>query len=261
MGEYRDVVNSPYFEIVDEAPCYISVNKPANLLTHPSKPGQPYTLWDGLRDLLFFETACGGQISIINRLDRETSGMLLVAKSAQAARFFNGAMQRREIQKEYYALVVGWPAQDEFTVDEPLRPRVEVGPAEVNLQQMVHEGGSASCTDFSVEKRFLRPGTAVGEKFSLVRCRLHTGRMHQIRVHLAHVGHPVVGDKLYLQGDGKLYLEHIHTGWSPELAEKLLLPRHALHSCLLQTPWLQGQTLRWEAPLPGDFLEFMAGEI
>ena len=80
-----------------------------------------------------------------------------------------------------------------------------------------------------------------------------TGRMHQIRVHLAHSGHPVVGDKLYGPDDA-CYLEFIATGWTPALAARLLLDRHALHSAVLRLP---ARGLAWEAPLPGDLAAFL----
>jgi 23S rRNA pseudouridine1911/1915/1917 synthase len=256
---FKDVVNAPYFTIIDETEDYIVVNKPAHLLTHPSKPGQPYTLWDGLRDLLAYDLACGAQLSIINRLDRETSGLVLVAKTLASARLFHAAMEERATQKEYLAVCFGWPEEDEFIVEAALRKRNEVEMTSVNLQQMVHPDGAPSKTSFTVERRFERETTA-GRRFSLVRAKPHTGRMHQIRLHLAHLGLPVVGDKLYVQPDGALYLEHIETGWTPRLAEKLLLSRHALHSCRLEVPWPEGGRKSWEAPLAEDLAEFLAAE-
>ncbi len=109
--------NQADFHILGETADYLAVDKPAGLLVHPSKPGGPRTLWDGLRDLLGYELATGGQISIINRLDRETSGVVIVAKSAEAARTAGIAMQRREMKKRYLALVFGWPDWEEITVD------------------------------------------------------------------------------------------------------------------------------------------------
>src|SRR5947209_17661914 len=97
------------FNIIDESDDYIVVDKPAFLLTHPTKPDSRTTLWKQLRELLAFEIANGGQVSIVNRLDRETSGLVLVAKTAAAARRFGLLMQARRLHKEYLAIVWGWP--------------------------------------------------------------------------------------------------------------------------------------------------------
>src|SRR6476620_3251146 len=108
------------FKIIDETGDYIVVDKPPLLLIHPTKPNGATTLWAELRQLLAFEIACGGQVSIVNRLDRETSGVVLVAKTAAAAREFGLRMLRREFAKEYLALVWGWPEQKAWEVDEPI---------------------------------------------------------------------------------------------------------------------------------------------
>ena len=109
--------------------------------------------------------------------------------------------------------------------------------------------GRPARTDFRVEKRFTRNS---GECFSLIRAFPRTGRTHQIRVHLASLGHPIVGDKIY-GPDEKLYLEFIETGWTPELERRLLLPRHALHSAALE---IQGGE-RWVSALPQDLASFL----
>src|SRR5436305_3088033 len=98
------------FTIVDETADYAVVDKPPFLLVHPTKPDGARTLWSELRNLFAFELANGGQVSIVNRLDRETSGLVLVAKTAEAARKFGLAMQDQRIEKEYLAIVWGSPA-------------------------------------------------------------------------------------------------------------------------------------------------------
>src|SRR2546423_14347153 len=95
------------FTVVDETEDYIVVDKPPFLLTHPTKPDQRTTLWKELRELLAYEIANGGQVSIVNRLDRETSGLVLVGKTAAAARRFGLLMQDRQLHKEYLAIVWG----------------------------------------------------------------------------------------------------------------------------------------------------------
>jgi 23S rRNA pseudouridine1911/1915/1917 synthase len=239
-----------HFEIVDESDDYVVVNKPPFLLIHPSKPNGAPTLWKQLRELLAFEMASGGQVSIVNRLDRETSGLVLVAKTAAAAREFGLLMQQRSLRKEYLAIVWGWPTWEHKLVDAPLDRQGKHQPSVVWLKQVIHAAGAPAQTLFFVERRF-RKSTSSGDRFSVIRAIPHTGRTHQIRVHLASVGHPIVGDKIY-GPDEQLYLRFIETGWTHELAQQLLLPRHALHSAKLA---IKGKP-EWTSALPADLQEF-----
>lgn len=243
------------FALVDESAEWIVVDKPAFLLVHPKKPGGPRTLWDGLRELLAFELANGGQVSLVNRLDRETSGLILVAKNAVAARRFHTAMRGRAIAKEYLALVWGWPEREEFTVRAPILRQGERGPTSIYLKRCVHPEGAEAVTRFRVERRFEKPSSA-GCRFALVRAFPETGRTHQIRIHLAHAGHPIVGDKIY-GPDERCYLEFIETGWTPALERRLLLPRHALHSARLRLETSEDGPLDWRSPLPPDLAAWM----
>ncbi len=258
------------FTILDETDDWIVVDKPAPLQIHPSKPADAgLTLWDGLRAMLSFEIINGGQVSLINRLDRETSGVVLVAKHAETARRFGKAMMRRQCSKTYQAIVRGWPEWETRTLDAPILRAGDVMESRVWVKQIVHEDGAASTTGFRVLRKFVgrqpsaddagaeecRQGAADPLKFSLIEAKPHTGRMHQIRVHLEHLGFPVVGDKIY-GGDETCYLEFIKTGWTPALLSKLLLPRQALHSLRMEVEDAQG-TLAWEAPLAEDLRLFM----
>jgi 23S rRNA pseudouridine1911/1915/1917 synthase len=238
--------------ILGETSDLIVVDKPPFLLVHPSKPGGPVTLWDRLRELLAYEIASGGQVSLINRLDRETSGIVLVAKHLAAARACAMAMERGEIGKEYLAIVVGWPVVDSWSVDEPLLRIGEVQYSKIWLKRGVHPSGDQSLTDFRVEQRLNHP---VHGKVALVRCWPRTGRTHQIRVHLAFSGTPVVGDKIYGASE-ECYLEFIETGWTPSLEKRLWLPRHALHSSVLDLQF-EGVAYRWESGLPEDLGNFL----
>jgi 23S rRNA pseudouridine1911/1915/1917 synthase len=201
------------------------------LLVHPTKPEGPPTLWAALRQVLAFELVNGGQVSIVNRLDRETSGLVLVAKNLPTARRFGKAMERRQIGKEYLALVSDWPEWEQTTIEAPIARKGEHEHSAIWLKQIVHPRGAPAVTGLRVEKRFLRANKP-HEKFAIVRAIPRTGRTHQIRVHLAHLGHPLVGDKIY-GPDEQLYLRFIETGWTKELERMLFLPRHALHSARL----------------------------
>ena len=250
----RFPVSIPIF-IVDEGADWLVVSKPAHLLVHPTRPGGPVTLLDQLRGLLAYECACGGPGSLIHRLDRETSGVLLVAKTAAAAKRFSLDMMRGRIGKEYLALVRGWPEWDETTVDAPLLRQGERQPSAIWLKRTVHPDGAEARTRFEVQRRGARP--VDGERWSLVRAIPETGRLHQIRVHLAHLGHPVVGDKIYGPDEG-CYLRFIETGWTPELARVLWLDRHALHAHRLTFDPGDGNGPRMvNAPLPADLDDFL----
>src|SRR6267142_6259957 len=131
------------FRIVDETDDYIVVDKPPFLLTHPTKPDQRTTLWKELRELLAFEIANGGQVSIVNRLDRETSGLVLVAKNSGAARRFGLMMQEQRIAKEYLAIVKGWPEWDDKSVEAPLVRQGVYEPSVIWLKQTVHPAGES----------------------------------------------------------------------------------------------------------------------
>ncbi len=236
---------------MDETEGYLVVEKPPFLLIHPSKPDGTPTLWAALRELLAFELVNGGQISIVNRLDRETSGLVLIAKNAAAARRFGRAMEERRITKEYLGVVSGWPAWDTTTLDAPLARQGEHLPSPIWLKRTIHPAGLPARTKFRVEERFVRESG----RCAVVRAFPETGRTHQIRVHLAHLGHPLVGDKIYGPNE-QLYLRFIETGWTEELQRELLLPRHALHSARLRLD----DALDWESPLPPDLASWIHPE-
>jgi 23S rRNA pseudouridine1911/1915/1917 synthase len=240
-----------HFKIIEETDDYMVVDKPPFLLVHPSKPDGAPTLWTELRQLLVFEIATGGQVSIVNRLDRETSGIVLVAKRAAAARELGLLMQSRQVRKEYQAIVWGWPQWESKTVDAPIIRQGKIARTNIYLKQMIDPQGMEARSEFNVEKRFRKP-TSNGELFAVVKARPLTGRTHQIRVHLASVGHPVVGDKVY-GPDETLYLRFIETGWTQELARVLLLERHALHASRLHIDARRD----WSSPLPNDLHGFL----
>jgi len=239
------------FKIIDETDDYIIVDKPPLLLVHPTKPNDATTLWAELRQLLAFEIASGGQVSIVNRLDRETSGIVLVAKTTAAAREFGLLMQSRRVNKEYQAIVWGWPEWETKIVDAPIIRQGEIAMSKIYLKQTIDPRGAEAVTDFRVVKRFQKL-TPNGESFSLLKAQPLSGRTHQIRVHLASLGHPIVSDKIY-GPDENLYLRFIETGWTDELAHKLLLERHALHASRLRID----ERRNWASPLPKDLCDWL----
>jgi 23S rRNA pseudouridine1911/1915/1917 synthase len=233
---------------------FLVIDKPANLLVHPTGPGRPDTLWDELKRFLAFEIVNGATISFINRLDRETSGLILVAKSSDAARQLGFQIAQHRIHKIYNAIVFGWPPEETFTVEQPLLRQGIVRPSRIHLKQAVHPEGSPSSTAFRVLERFSRRD----RPFALIRAEPKTGRTHQIRVHLAHAGYPIVGDKIY-GPDENCYLEFIESDWTPSLEAKLLLPRQALHSFRLSFDF-ESRPYTFEAPLPADLQNFLRSD-
>lgn len=243
----------PDFRVIDETDDWVVVDKPAPLIVHPANNKPEPTLLGGLEQLYAYEMENGACLGIVTRLDRETSGVVLVAKHTAAARELGMVFERREASKEYLAIVTGWPERNEWTCDERICRAGDIGHSDIWVRQVVDETGKECTTGFVVEERFSREG----REFALVRCFPRTGRMHQIRVHLANSGFPIVGDKLY-SGDGWEYLDWMENGWSEDLAEKLILPRQALHAARLGIDWC-GREVSWEAGLPQDFQDFIAG--
>ncbi|MDR2462380.1 MAG: RNA pseudouridine synthase [Verrucomicrobiales bacterium] len=227
--------------IVSEGADWLVVDKPAHLLIHPTRPDGQFTLLEWLR-----QQRVGEFIAIVNRLDRETSGLVLVARSPSAASRLGKMTMRREIGKKYLAIVSG-KTPERGVIEAPLG---RVGGA-VHIRQGVMAGGYPAVTRFA---RLEVKHAADGRAFSFLEVELETGRLHQIRVHLSHSGHPVCGDKIY-GPDEQCYLEFIENGWTPALAEKLLLNRHALHAAALTFIWNE-KPVNASAPLPEDLRSF-----
>jgi 23S rRNA pseudouridine1911/1915/1917 synthase len=229
-------------EIVALEADFLVVAKPAGLLSHPTRPDGAPTLLGWLQ-----EKFPGEFIALVNRLDRETSGVVLVARTAEAASRFGSMTMRREIGKEYLALVAGRVVEEHGMIDAPLG---RLGISESNaiwVRQGVIKAGDPR-KSVPARTEFWR--VAAGESATLLRLQAHTGRMHQLRAHLAHIGHPVLGDKIY-GPDPALYLKLIESGWTAEHEEKLALRRHALHAWRMTFRWGDDERA-FLTPVPND---------
>jgi 23S rRNA pseudouridine1911/1915/1917 synthase len=233
------------FEIIHEDADLLVANKPAGLVCHPTKGGAYSSLISRVR----LHLGPVMQAHMINRLDRETSGVVVVAKSEAAARELGKVWEGRRVRKEYWAIVHGRVSEDNGTVEAPLG-RDEA--SAVAIKDCARADGAPSRTDFEVERRFAR---AEGE-FTWLKVTPHTGRKHQIRIHLAHVGHPVVGDKLY-GGDEDLYLALVQDRLTEAHRKRLILPHHALHAREVKFEW-QGRETVFRAEPEAWFADFLA---
>ena len=223
--------------VIGEDADYLVFDKPGWVVCHPSKNGPWSSLVGAVREWRGMAT-----MHLVSRLDRETSGVILLAKHPGAASLAQTAMERRWVHKTYLALLEGELAAPTM-VDQPLGPD-EASPAAVRTP--VRADGAPSST-------FLEPLVVRGG-FTLARVQPHTGRKHQIRAHALWLGHPVVGDKLYGR-DESLYLEFAREGWTPRLAAALAMGRQALHAARLEfrAPSL---TRTFAAPLAADMRAF-----
>jgi 23S rRNA pseudouridine1911/1915/1917 synthase len=225
-------------------PDFYVIDKPAGLPVHPTARYHFSTLTAVLRERLPDEF-----VRVVHRLDRETSGLMLVARTPAAESTLKKAFARRLVHKRYLAIVHG-----ELTIppDEPLLLQQPIGPAgtEVRVRMAVcplTAGGLTART----EVRTLRRAGA----YTLVECRPHTGRQHQIRVHLWAHGYPIVGDKLY--PDEELFLTWAAHG-DDAVADQLPLRRHALHAAGLDFPHPRtGARVAVDSALPGELAAFL----
>jgi 23S rRNA pseudouridine1911/1915/1917 synthase len=230
-------------EVVYEDAAFTVVNKPAGMVTHPAKGHWSGTLVNAIQFRFDSLSTLAGEHrpGIVHRLDRDTTGLLIVAKNDVANRHLASQFEQRTIRKEYLAIVSGVPERDSDYIERT------IGPHPTNREKMAirlpEDGGKAAVTFYEVLERF--------RGFALVRCKPATGRTHQIRVHLAHVGCPIVADKLYA-GRDRLTLADLLGPDAPG-AERVLIDRQALHARALHLAHpLTGQPLDLSAPLPPD---------
>lgn len=215
-------------ESVYEDEDLLVINKQPGVVVHPTKGHPTGTIANGLMRYMEF-TGRPFKIRFVNRLDRDTSGLLIIAKNSHCQNFMMKQMQQDKVEKTYLAVVHGVIREENATIDLPIgRPDPD------DVRRWVMEDGYPSVTHYSVMERFIMPEAEAGG-YTLVKLRLETGRTHQIRVHMAYTGYPLVGDTLYGHEDSDL------------------ISRQALHAASLSffQP-VSGDKITCEADLPED---------
>jgi 23S rRNA pseudouridine1911/1915/1917 synthase len=287
------------FAIIHEDAGLLVINKPAGLVCHPSKNGEMSSLIGRVRlhlhasssrresaqissdeNIQMSELTFAATPHLVNRLDRETSGVVIVAKNSLIAGELGKIMEGRAMEKEYLAIVHGHVRDDHGLIDAPLGKDVS---SRVAVKDCVRPDGASAQTEYWVERRFERsiivpaadqpvrsrePLGRVGNlqlstfnsqpAFTLLRVRPRTGRKHQLRIHLAHLGHPIVGDKIY-GGDDDLYLALVEQRLTTEQRARLILENHALHARSLRFTW-RGQVREFSCEPEPWFKSFLATE-
>lgn len=222
-----DAINIP-IDIVYEDSDLLVVNKPPYIVVHPTKSHQNNTIANGV-SYYFKQKGIKRKVRLVNRLDMNTSGIVIIAKNPYAHNELANQMKSNTVEKYYYAIVEGLIEENEGTINQPI--------ARLNAEdiiRIVHPSGKECITHYAVEKKF--------NNMTLVRLKLETGRTHQIRVHMKHIGHPIVGDTLYGQ-------------------ESELIKRQALHchEMKFRQP-LTGQEIVIKCPLPEDMVRTITEE-
>ena len=221
-------------EILIENDHFIVLNKPSGLLSIPDREGKEFSLKQMLQEKY-------GQIFTVHRLDRDTSGIIVFAKDEETHKYLSQAFEERTVEKYYLGIVNGVPPEKKMTIDEPIAENTTK-----RGQMLIHQRGKQSITDYEVLEEFGR--------FSLLRFRIHTGRTHQIRVHMQHVGHPIVVDPLYGDGSPILFssLNNKYNLTKSQQEERPILGRLGLHAEKLLFKDAQGNSHTVEAPLNKD---------
>jgi 23S rRNA pseudouridine1911/1915/1917 synthase len=210
------------------------LNKPGNVLCHPSKRGPWSSVVGACREYLGV-----GTVHLPSRLDRETSGVVVVGKNPQTGSQLQTAIQHGHVSKTYHAILCG-ELLDTVRVDQPIG---KAAASPVHAQRGIVSSGQSAQTDFVP--------LAHASGYTLARVQPVTGRMHQIRVHAAWLGHPIAGDKIY-GPDPALFLDFLERGWTERHQAMLPIRRHALHASAWSLTF-GILALEFAAPAPSDF--------
>jgi 23S rRNA pseudouridine1911/1915/1917 synthase len=254
----------PPIPIVHDDGALFIVDKPAGLALHPTARYFKSTLTWALAER--HRNVEGFKPDPAHRLDRETSGLVACGRTSLDTRALKASFAARQVEKAYLALCEGTPSGDSFEIDQPL----SVGTETVKVKVRVDPAGAQSITRCSVLARY---HDATGRPLALIRCEPKTGRQHQLRVHLASIGCPLVGDKLY-GADENIFLKLANSGGTPaplgtfdvllteEEKRGLRLWRHALHASELSLPHPKTkEKLSFSLPLPADIAGVIAGLV
>lgn len=223
-----DAIDIP-IEIVYEDNDLLAVNKPPYIVVHPTKSHQGNTIANGVA-YYFKQKGIKRKVRLVNRLDMNTSGIVIIAKHPYAHNELANQMKSNAVDKYYYAIVEGAVKEDSGTINEPI---ARLNPEDIT--RVVHPSGKECITHYVVEKRF--------NNMTLIKLKLETGRTHQIRVHMKHMGHPVLGDTLYGKDSG-------------------LIGRQALHCYEMKfTQPITGKEIMITCPLPEDMKRTIDGQL
>jgi 23S rRNA pseudouridine1911/1915/1917 synthase len=240
-GRARPVAEAIAVDVVYEDPDLLAVNKPSGLVSHPAYGHPTGTLLNGVLALAR-RWPEGSKPALIGRLDKHTSGLVLVAKRPDVVPLLQRAMAAGQLDKHYLAVVWGKPSPARGTIDLAL----DRDPWDRQRVTVTDRGGQPSVTAY---QRLASATPLSNQAFSLVRCRLITGRMHQIRVHLAARGWPIVGDPLYGRRAGATVAGHPFSACPAALS----FPRQALHAWKLEFRHpVTNEDVSIVAPLPAD---------
>ena len=247
------------YQILFEDEHILVVDKPGNLPVHPTGRYFFHSLLMQLRIVNGNEVDQNKDFFIVHRIDRETSGVLVMGKTKEAAAHLVNQFETRIPKKEYLAIVKGNPSWDSMEIDAPLAKDPH---AEIKLKMHVAKLGPDGeplylpKSELYSAKTLVEVVERVGP-YTVVRCKPHTGRQHQIRVHLDHVGHPIAGDKLY-GAAAELFLKNIVRAMSIEVEPGIRLNRHALHAASLQFQHpVSGKMMHLESELPQELKDFV----
>lgn len=247
-GKKMAIAVTQLLNIIYEDELMLVVNKPAGLVCHPTRQGPESSLIGRLRLYL----GEGAKPQLVNRLDRETSGIVIAAKTPHSAYSLRKLWEKRLSKKEYLAIVHGFLKKEKDIISAPLGKDLN---SIVAIKDWVRPDGAEAITEYEAISWFERDG----KQFTFVKVIPKTGKKHQIRIHFAYIGHPIVGDKIY-GGDETIYINYYLKGkLTPEQEKFLILPFHALHAWKVEFT-MKSKKYTFQAEPESFFKEFVGNE-